>query len=114
MNDKSVFEWLSSLVFIKDEEILRKRGVDAIQFLMFERYILYLLIVTTIISLVFILPINLIYGHRLDDRELSYYQKTTLLNIRDDSKVIYIHALSTIVIAIAVRTDTSLASVAKH
>ena len=53
----------------------------------------------------FILPINLLFGKRLDDRDKAYYKKTTLLNISDNSKVIYIHALMTIVVVIAVLID---------
>lgn len=50
---------LLDVIAIKDEDILKHRGVDALQYLSFQRYIIYFLILLTTICLLVILPINL-------------------------------------------------------
>ena len=44
---------------IKDADIQRVKGIDAVQYLMFQRYILFFLLVLTTVCLLIILPINL-------------------------------------------------------
>lgn len=44
---------------IKDADIQRVKGIDAVQYLMFQRYILFFLTVLSCVCLLIILPINL-------------------------------------------------------
>lgn len=46
-------------ITIKDADIQRAKGIDAVQYLMFQRYILIFLTVLSAICMVIILPINL-------------------------------------------------------
>ena len=51
---------LLDVIAIKDEDILRHRGVDALQYLSFQRYIIYFLILLSAMCLLVILPLNLL------------------------------------------------------
>ncbi|CAG2164302.1 unnamed protein product [Oppiella nova] len=94
---KTLTEWIIKYLLIKDKDILQKRGVDALQYLLFQRYLLYLMVCLTIICLLIILPINL-YGNRLDGFEDVAYKKTTMLNIRYTSPLIWVHAFMTLMV----------------
>lgn len=50
---------LLDVIAIRDDDIRRVKGVDAVQYLIFQRYIMYFLAILTVICLVIILPINL-------------------------------------------------------
>lgn len=49
---------LLQLMSIDEDEIAKHRGVDAAQYLAFQRYIIYFLIFLSIICLILVLPIN--------------------------------------------------------
>jgi hypothetical protein len=55
-------------VTIRDADIQKAKGIDAVQYLMFQRYILFFLTVLSVICLVIILPINLQGDLRKSDR----------------------------------------------
>lgn len=46
-------------IMIRDEDIQRVKGIDAVQYLMFQRYILLFLTFLSAVCLLVILPINL-------------------------------------------------------
>ncbi|RWS28245.1 CSC1-like protein 2 isoform X5 [Leptotrombidium deliense] len=56
---KSTGNWLLDMFLIRDKDILRKRGKDAVDYLTFQRYIIIFLMVLTGICLCIILPVNL-------------------------------------------------------
>lgn len=62
---------LLDVIAIKDDDILKHRGVDAVQYLSFQRYIIYFLILLTLVCLLVILPIN-------TQGDLSKYSPLTL------------------------------------
>uniref|UniRef100_A0A669BAF1 Transmembrane protein 63C n=1 Tax=Oreochromis niloticus TaxID=8128 RepID=A0A669BAF1_ORENI len=70
--------WLSSLYRMKDEEIRSKCGTDAVTYLSFQRHIILLMTVVTLLSLAVILPVN-ISGNLLDSPE--NFGRTTLANV---------------------------------
>ena len=44
---------------ISDKEIQRQKGIDAVQYLIFQRYLIYFLILLSVVCIVIVLPINL-------------------------------------------------------
>lgn len=46
-------------IMISDADIQRVKGIDAVQYLMFQRYILFFLTCLSIVCLLVVLPINL-------------------------------------------------------
>lgn len=50
---------LLDVLSITDNDIQKQKGIDAVQYLTFQRYIIYFLLLLTAICLIIILPINL-------------------------------------------------------
>lgn len=50
---------LLDVLSITENEIQKQKGIDAVQYLTFQRYIIYFLLLLTAICLIIILPINL-------------------------------------------------------
>lgn len=50
---------LLDVLSIADNDIQKQKGIDAVQYLTFQRYIIYFLVLLTAICLIIILPINL-------------------------------------------------------
>lgn len=46
------------VLFIKDDDILQHKGADALQYLIFQRYIIYFMFLLTCLCMAIILPIN--------------------------------------------------------
>ena len=99
--------WLTKYFLIKDEDIYRRRGYDALQYVVFQRYLIYFLFALTVICVSIILPIN-VYAGKLQHRPDTYYRRTTILNVKNESPVIYIHALmTTFVVAMVLSSQLS-------
>ena len=64
---------LLDVLSITDNDIQKQKGIDAVQYLTFQRYIIYFLVLLTAICLIIILPINLQGNLR------EYSSSTTLL-----------------------------------
>lgn len=51
--------WFKDVLFIKDNDILRRKGRDGLQYLVFQRYMIYFLALLTVICLAIVLPVNM-------------------------------------------------------
>lgn len=88
--------WLWDYLLISDQDIFEHRGNDAFQYLLFQRYIIYLLFAMFLLCIGIILPIN-IYG-KVDD--YSYFDSTTINNIDEGSNIFWVHTIIAIIIVI--------------
>ncbi|RWS16487.1 hypothetical protein B4U79_02323, partial [Dinothrombium tinctorium] len=77
-------------LLIKDNDILLKKGSDAVQYLIFQRYIIYFLLFLTIVCLFIILPVNLTGNV---EKENKYFARTTISNLDVDSSLLWIHVI---------------------
>jgi hypothetical protein len=84
---------LFDLLLIKDEDILAKKGPDAVHYLIFQRYIIYFLLILTVICTIVILPINLM--GKVDDRPFA---QTTIANISSESKMLWVHVICSVIL----------------
>lgn len=64
--------------FFRDDDILRKSGSDAIQYLSFQRHIIFYMIIVTFISLAIVLPINFQGNLQGDEKTFGH---TTISNL---------------------------------
>jgi len=78
--------WVLTLLLIKDSDILKKKGPDAVHYLIFQKYILFFLLILTIICLFVILPVNL-----SGEVEVRPFAQTTISNIPPNSKRLWVH-----------------------
>lgn len=100
--------WLSSLFRLT--EIFEKKGPDAYQYLLFQQYIIVLLLVLSIVCILILLPINIqgnngdwawLFGEcSLESNkwclltEGKAFARTTLSNLSNDSPLYWVHAIS--------------------
>uniref|UniRef100_A0A8D0BAP3 Transmembrane protein 63A n=1 Tax=Salvator merianae TaxID=96440 RepID=A0A8D0BAP3_SALMN len=83
--------WMVSAFRLHDEEIHEKCGDDAITYLAFQRHIICLLIVVSMLSLCVILPVNL-SGNLLDEDPYSF-GRTTIANLQTSNDLLWLHAI---------------------
>uniref|UniRef100_A0AAX7T599 Transmembrane protein 63C n=1 Tax=Astatotilapia calliptera TaxID=8154 RepID=A0AAX7T599_ASTCA len=84
----------SSLFCCRDEEIRSKCGIDAVTYLSFQRHIILLMTVVTLLSLAVILPVN-ISGNLLDSPE--NFGRTTLANVSAKDSFLWLHSVLALV-----------------
>ncbi len=86
----SIREWFYSWLILDKDYLLNACGVDAMEYLIFQRYLIGLLAMLTIISLTIILPINKYGGP--NNQANSNFSSTTLDNIDVNSLGLWYHA----------------------
>uniref|UniRef100_A0A3P9CZB8 Transmembrane protein 63C n=1 Tax=Maylandia zebra TaxID=106582 RepID=A0A3P9CZB8_9CICH len=85
----------SSLFCCRDEEIRSKCGIDAVTYLSFQRHIILLMTVVTLLSLAVILPVN-ISGNLLGDSPENF-GRTTLANVSAKDSFLWLHSVLALV-----------------
>lgn len=71
---------------IKDSDILKKRGPDAVHYLIFQKYIIRFLAILTFICVFVILPINI-----TGEVKLKSFAQTTISNLPPNSNKLWVH-----------------------
>ncbi|XP_075213125.1 transmembrane protein 63 isoform X2 [Lycorma delicatula] len=87
--DRGFCSWLIAIFKIKDENILQKSGYDAVQYLSFQRHIIVLVTIITLVSLVIVLPINY-HGSLLESSD-QLFGRTTVSNLHPNSHWLWVH-----------------------
>uniref|UniRef100_G1K3D7 Homeobox-expressed in ES cells 1 n=1 Tax=Xenopus tropicalis TaxID=8364 RepID=G1K3D7_XENTR len=80
---------------IRDEDIYDRCGEDATHYLSFQRHIICLLIIASILSVGVILPVNL-SGNLLDKDPLSF-GRTTIANLQHHDRLLWLHTVVAVV-----------------
>ncbi|XP_059482443.1 CSC1-like protein 2 isoform X2 [Neocloeon triangulifer] len=88
--EKGFGSWLFAVFRIKDDDILRKSGPDAIQYLSFQRHVIFYMIIVTFISLAIVLPINFQGTLQGDEKTFGH---TTVSNLSPDSEWLWAHVV---------------------
>uniref|UniRef100_A0A8C5EMF4 Transmembrane protein 63C n=1 Tax=Gouania willdenowi TaxID=441366 RepID=A0A8C5EMF4_GOUWI len=78
----------------RDEEIRSKCGLDAVTYLSFQRHIILLMTVVSLVSLAVILPANF-SGNLLDSPE--NFGRTTLANVNAEDSFLWLHSIFALV-----------------
>uniref|UniRef100_A0AAQ6ALC4 Transmembrane protein 63C n=1 Tax=Amphiprion ocellaris TaxID=80972 RepID=A0AAQ6ALC4_AMPOC len=85
----------SSSCFCRDEEIRSKCGIDAVTYLSFQRHIILLMTVVSLLSLAVILPVNF-SGNLLGDSPENF-GRTTLANVSAKDSFLWLHSIFALV-----------------
>uniref|UniRef100_A0A1A8RPM5 Transmembrane protein 63C n=2 Tax=Nothobranchius rachovii TaxID=451742 RepID=A0A1A8RPM5_9TELE len=93
--DMGFCSWLSSLYHMKDEEIRSKCGIDAVTYLSFQRHILLLMTVVSLLSLAVILPVN--FSGNLQGDGPENFGRTTLANVSAKNSFLWLHSIFALV-----------------
>lgn len=92
--DEGFFTWLPAIFRINREQVLAKCGPDAVHYLSFQRHLITLMFIITLISIGIILPIN--YQGRNLQPEAGAFAQTTLSNLTGSSYWLWVHTLFSI------------------
>ena len=57
--ENGFFSWVKSVFTLSDDKFMRKCGADAVQYLKFQRHMIGLVAIMTVVCLAVILPINI-------------------------------------------------------
>uniref|UniRef100_A0A8C6KUC6 Transmembrane protein 63A n=1 Tax=Nothobranchius furzeri TaxID=105023 RepID=A0A8C6KUC6_NOTFU len=84
-----------NLTFIIRKKIKQKCGVDALHYLSFQRHLIILLVVITVLSLGVILPVNLT-GKLLRNDPVSF-GRTTIGNLSTENDLLWLHTVFAVI-----------------
>uniref|UniRef100_A0AAX7T5X7 Transmembrane protein 63A n=1 Tax=Astatotilapia calliptera TaxID=8154 RepID=A0AAX7T5X7_ASTCA len=82
--------WLWYLFTIDDEKIKAKCGMDAVHYLSYERHLIYLLVILTVLSIGVILPVNMTGGLLSKFQSVPFTLVNNLLWLHTVFAVIYL------------------------
>lgn len=88
---------LSDVLLISNRDILTSRGNDALQYLLFQQYILYFLAILSIFCMLVVLPVNL-QGNEFDTSQ--GFARTTIINLPENSQLYWVHVIGASVISL--------------
>nr|XP_054604245.1 CSC1-like protein 1 [Nothobranchius furzeri]XP_054604246.1 CSC1-like protein 1 [Nothobranchius furzeri] len=94
-HESGYFSWLSYSVRMDEEKIKQKCGVDALHYLSFQRHLIILLVVITVLSLGVILPVNLT-GKLLRNDPVSF-GRTTIGNLSTENDLLWLHTVFAVI-----------------
>ncbi|XP_053163611.1 CSC1-like protein 1 [Hemicordylus capensis] len=94
-SDPGFCSWMTAAFRMHDEEIHEKCGDDAMHYLAFQRHLICLLIVVSLLSLCIILPVNL-SGDLLDKDPYSF-GRTTIANLQTENNLLWLHTIFAVV-----------------
>lgn len=92
--DEGYFTWLPAVFRVTREQMLAKSGPDAVHYLSFQRHLITLMFVITLVSIAIILPINF-NGTNLQV-DTSTFSRTTLSNLNGKSNWLWVHTIFSI------------------
>uniref|UniRef100_A0A8C6PJC6 Transmembrane protein 63C n=1 Tax=Nothobranchius furzeri TaxID=105023 RepID=A0A8C6PJC6_NOTFU len=91
---ESSAESFPTVCLCRDEEIRSKCGIDAVTYLSFQRHILLLMTVVSLLSLAVILPVN--FSGNLQDGPENF-GRTTLANVSAKDSFLWLHSIFALV-----------------
>ncbi|XP_053390376.1 calcium permeable stress-gated cation channel 1-like, partial [Mercenaria mercenaria] len=98
--DRGFCSWITASIRVKDSDIVKKCGQDALQYITFQRYILLYVLVVCVLSTAIIMPVNFT-GTYIGN--VTDFGHTTVANLNAKSNLLWIHAILAVVfLAIAV------------
>ncbi|CAG9136624.1 hypothetical protein JYU34_003120 [Plutella xylostella] len=92
--DEGFFTWLPAVFRVSRDQVLAKCGPDAVHYLSFQRHLITLMFIITLVSIGIILPINF-QGTNLNV-DASTFSRTTLSNLNGTSYWLWVHTLISI------------------
>ncbi|XP_069464797.1 CSC1-like protein 1 isoform X2 [Ambystoma mexicanum] len=93
--DAGFCSWLVSVFHMPEKQMLERCGEDAIHYLSFQRHLICLMIIVSLLSVGVILPVNL-NGNLLDNDPLSF-GRTTIANLSKENDYLWLHTVVAVV-----------------
>ncbi|XP_060569118.1 calcium permeable stress-gated cation channel 1-like isoform X3 [Ruditapes philippinarum] len=92
--DRGFCSWITAFIRVKDSDIVKKCGMDALQYITFQRYILLYVLVVCVLSTAIIIPVNFTGSNIGNATDFGH---TTIANLDADSNLLWIHAILAVV-----------------
>ncbi|XP_053408695.1 calcium permeable stress-gated cation channel 1-like isoform X3 [Mercenaria mercenaria] len=92
--DRGFCSWITAFVRVKDSDIVKKCGQDALQYITFQRYILLYVLVVCVLSTAIIIPVNFTGTYIGNATDFGH---TTIANLDAKSNLLWIHAILAVV-----------------
>ncbi|XP_067941710.1 calcium permeable stress-gated cation channel 1-like [Watersipora subatra] len=89
--------WVSVVFRLREDHIASRCGLDAVQYLQFQQYLIVYMAIIMLLSLAVILPVN-ISGS--GGKTMSSYAHSTISNVNSDSPKLWVHTLMALIFLI--------------
>ncbi|XP_067019887.1 CSC1-like protein 2 [Acropora muricata] len=94
VKQKGLFSWIPVYLRITDEHIRLKCGIDAFQYIVFQKHLLIFAVIIFCLSVGIVLPVN--YSGR-NDPDSNSFGATTVSNLNPNSSIFWLHTVFAIV-----------------
>uniref|UniRef100_A0A1B0G0A3 CSC1-like protein 2 n=1 Tax=Glossina morsitans morsitans TaxID=37546 RepID=A0A1B0G0A3_GLOMM len=91
-----IFLWIIVTLKLRKEEIISHSGPDAVYYLSFQKHLMVVMGIITLVSLFVILPVNFWNGPTSDEYDINAFARTTMANLTPDSPWLWVHVMITI------------------
>ncbi|XP_005179121.1 calcium permeable stress-gated cation channel 1 [Musca domestica] len=95
--DQGIFSWIMITLKLRKEQVLLHTGPDAVYYLSFQKHLMLVMGIITVISLVVILPVNFLNGPANNVNDVNSFARTTMSNIPPDSAWLWVHVIVAII-----------------
>ncbi|XP_039604150.1 CSC1-like protein 1 isoform X1 [Polypterus senegalus] len=97
--DKNLCSWLAFVFQMNKEKIQERCGIDAVHYLNFQRHLIFLLVIFSILSVAVILPVNL--SGKLLEKSPFNFGRTTIGNLASRNNLLWLHTVFAVLYLIA-------------
>lgn len=95
--DQGIFSWIMITLKLRKEQVLLHTGPDAVYYLSFQKHLMLVMAIVTVVSLVVILPVNFLNGPPNNINDVNSFARTTMSNITPDSSWLWVHVIVAII-----------------
>ncbi|XP_078675138.1 osmosensitive cation channel TMEM63C-like isoform X2 [Branchiostoma floridae x Branchiostoma belcheri] len=99
IHDRGFCSWVPAIFKIKDDMIAYKCGLDAVQYMTFQRYVLVLVTIITVFSIAVLLPVNF---SGTQEGGPDQFGRTTVSNLQSNNPLLWLHTVFSILYLIAI------------
>ncbi|KAA0184302.1 Transmembrane protein 63B [Fasciolopsis buskii] len=90
-HDHGFCSWVRTCFTLKTDDLERKAGIDAVQYLRFQQHVIVFMTICMFFSLAVVLPLNI--GGILKSPDLQKFGVTTISNLSGDSPSLWAHVV---------------------
>lgn len=95
-HDEGIFSWILITLKLRKEQIISHSGPDAVYYLSFQKHLMLVMGIITLVSIVIILPVNFLNGPKSEEYDVNAFGRTTMANLTPDSPWLWVHVMITI------------------
>ncbi|XP_068688040.1 CSC1-like protein 2 [Montipora foliosa] len=90
VKNKGLFSWIPVFLRVTDEHIRLKCGIDALQYIVFQKHLLVFAVIIFCLSIGIVLPVN--YSGQ-NEPDTNSFGATTVSNLKPNSSIFWLHTV---------------------